>query len=229
MVSGGDDEVLSANARVYRYLRQAIICGKIAAGTRIIEEQIAENLAVSRTPVREALQRLRSEGLLVRIRRGQLEVVRIDEAERNELHMLRVAVDEVVARLLTRKADTVEWDKLYSLLEPLGEAATVHGIRSPEYSLAHLDLHTAINEAAFTRARGVALGGSPGAYQTDDYVQQDGYEPVAQHRTLLDDLSSGDENRAVTAMYTHALRGRPSQDGTDLRNIELAFREGRTS
>jgi DNA-binding GntR family transcriptional regulator len=44
-------------------------------------------------------------------------------------------------------------------------------------------------------------------YPTDDYVQQPGHEPVAQHRALLDDLSSGDLERATTAVRVHALRG----------------------
>src|SRR5258708_40289385 len=94
--------VLSGRERAYRYLRQAIISGKIPAGSRVVEERIAESLQVSRTPVREAFQRLRTEGLLVHIRSGHLEVVSVDDNERSELNMLRVAIDEVGARLLTR-------------------------------------------------------------------------------------------------------------------------------
>jgi DNA-binding GntR family transcriptional regulator len=214
--NSGDSEALSARARVYRYLRQAIVSGEIPAGTRIVEERIAEEFTVSRTPVREALQRLRSEGLLTRLRRGHLEVVRVDEAERLELHMLRVAVDEVVARLLTRKVAVIDWSRLYAMADLLGVAQAEHGTRSPQYALAHLDLHTAINDAAFTRARVLALAGGPGHYQTDDYVQQEGYEPVRQHRLLIDALSSGAEDRAVTAVYAHALRGRPSAMRDDM-------------
>jgi DNA-binding GntR family transcriptional regulator len=215
----------SARARVYRYLRQEIMSGKLPAGSRIVEERIAESLSVSRTPVREALQRLGTEGLLVHVRRGQLEVVRVDDAERSELHMLRVAVDEVVARLLARKTATVDWARLYGLLEPLGAAAAEHGIRSPEYALAHLDLHAGINDAAFTRSAALNLGGNPGLYQTDDYVQQEGYEPVGQHRTLLDELCCGDEDRAVTAAYAHAMRGRPSAKRDDLAGVRSALHE----
>lgn len=199
---------LSARERAYRYLRQAIISGKIPAGSRVVEERVAESLQMSRTPVREAFQRLRTEGLLVHIRRGHLEVVSVDDNERSELHMLRVAIDEVVARLLTRKVAAIDWPSLYALLEPFGEAAAVHDIRSPAYAMAHLDLHMAINDAALTRRAALTLGGRAGLYPTDDYVQQEGYEPVEQHRELLNALSSGDEDRAVTAALNHALRGR---------------------
>lgn len=214
---------LSARERAYRYLRQAIVSGEIPAGTRIVEERIAEGLAVSRTPVREALQRLGTEGLLVRIRRGHLEVVSVGDAERSELHMLRVAVDDVVARLLTRKVATIDWPKLYDYLEPLREAATVHGIHSPTYAMAHLDLHVAINDAAFTRPASLTIGGHTGLYPTDDYVQQDGYEPVLQHRELLDALSSGDETIAVTAAVAHAMRGRPSSKCQAVTEVQPAI------
>jgi DNA-binding GntR family transcriptional regulator len=105
---------------------------------------------------------------------------------------------------------------MYGLADRLGTAQAEYGTRSPQYALAHLDLHTAINDAAFTRARVLALAGSPGHYQTDDYVQQEGYEPVRQHRLLIDALSSGAEDRAVTAVYAHAMRGRPSAMRDDM-------------
>src|SRR4051795_12660240 len=50
---------------VYESLRDAIWDGRIAIGERVREEEIARNLGVSRTPVREALQRLHQRGLLV--------------------------------------------------------------------------------------------------------------------------------------------------------------------
>jgi DNA-binding GntR family transcriptional regulator len=199
---------LSARERTYRYLRQAIVSGELGSGRRVVEERIAEDLGVSRTPVREALQRLTSEGLIVRLRRGHLEVVSISEEERAELHLLRVAVDEVVARLLTRKTATIGWASLYALLDPLETAYRTAGIRSPAYAIAHIDLHVAINAAAFSGTARLVAGGAS-MYPTDDYVQQDGYEPVSQHRHLLEALSCGDEARAVGEALAHARRGRP--------------------
>ncbi|ANI38795.1 MULTISPECIES: GntR family transcriptional regulator [Mycobacteriaceae] len=196
----------SARERTYTYLRQAIVSGEMSSGRRVVEEQIASDLGVSRTPVREALQRLASEGLIVRLRRGHLEVVSISAREREELHLLRLAVDQLVATLLTEKVADVEWQELYAHLQPLEDAYRKHGIHSPAYAMAHLDLHSAINKAAFTgAARGLAVGTY--MYPSDDYVQQEGYEPVIQHRELLDALSSGDEEIAVAEMRAHARRG----------------------
>jgi DNA-binding GntR family transcriptional regulator len=201
---------LSARERTYTYLRQAIVSGEMPSGRRVVEEQIASDLGVSRTPVREALQRLSTEGLIVRLRRGHLEVVSISAREREELHLLRLATDQVVATLLTQKVATVPWPDLYALLQPLESAYREHGIHSPVYAIAHLDLHSAINEAAFTRAASTLAGGTY-MYPSDDYVQQEGYEPVSQHRDLLDALSSGDEEIAAAEMRAHARRGHREQ------------------
>jgi DNA-binding GntR family transcriptional regulator len=201
---------LSARERTYTYLRQAIVSGEMSGGRRVVEEQIASDLGVSRTPVREALQRLATEGLIVRLRRGHLEVVSISAREREELHLLRLAVDGVVATLLTQKVATAPWAELYGLLVPLETSYREHGIHSPVYAVAHLDLHSAINKAAFSGAARTLATGTY-MYPSDDYVQQDGYEPVLQHRELLDALSSGDEEIALAEMRAHARRGHREQ------------------
>jgi DNA-binding GntR family transcriptional regulator len=202
--------VLSVREQTYSYLRQAIVSGEMPSGRRVVEEQIAGDLGVSRTPVREALQRLATEGLIVRLRRGHLEVVSIGEREREELHLLRLAVDQVVAKLLTQKVAEVPWPELYALLVPLESAYRESGIHSPVYAVAHLDLHSAINKAAFSGAARMLAAGTH-MYPSDDYVQQEGYEPVAQHRELLDALSSGAEEIAMAEIRAHARRGHREQ------------------
>lgn len=205
--SAAAGEHLSVRERVYRYLRQQITTGKYAGGVRLTEEEIAEDLGVSRTPIREALQRLTSEGLVERVRRGQLIVVEVDAAARAELHELRVAFDQVAAKLITAKSAEVDWDSLYGMLVPLGDALRAHGVSSPQYAMAHLEFHMAINRAAFCAVTSSFLERQAFLYPTDDYVQQSGHEPISQHRTLLDDLAGGDFERAATAMRVHALRG----------------------
>jgi len=202
-----EGEALSARERVYRYLRQQIITGQYSGGIRLVEEQIADELSVSRTPIREALQRLTSDGLVIRVRRGQLVVVNIDQKTRDELHELRIAFDEVAAKMLTAASGNLDTDALYRTLKPLADALATHGPASPEYAMAHLDFHIAINRIAFSPTTSSFLEHQAFLYPTDDYVQQSGHEPISQHRALLDDLGSGDLQRALTAARRHALRG----------------------
>ena len=61
---------ITVKEQVYQTLREQLLHGQPAANGRVIEKDITEALGVSRTPVREALSRLASEGLLVSTRHG---------------------------------------------------------------------------------------------------------------------------------------------------------------
>jgi DNA-binding GntR family transcriptional regulator len=196
--------------RVYRYLRQSIITGNLRSGSRLVEDRISEQLEVSRTPVREAIQRLTSDGLVTRVRRGQVEVRYVEQAERDQLHLLRVAFDEVAAKLITAHVDTVDWDGLYALLDPI-EVAFAKGISSPEMSVAHLDLHLAINSAAFENSVAALVTSQAFLYAIDPKTQPADYNPVAQHRALLDALRSGNESDAIRAVRDHAVLVTPPE------------------
>ena len=80
-------------ARVYDALRAGILSGELAAGSALDEVTLAEAHAVSRTPVREALRTLTSEGLLVPGGRRQLLVVDVSERHRAEVVALRIALE----------------------------------------------------------------------------------------------------------------------------------------
>lgn len=195
-----------ARERVYRFLRQQITSGEYRGGRRLVEEEIADELELSRTPVREALQRLASDGLVNRLRRGHLVVVEFGDEARAELHELRVSFDQAAAKLLVARTDRVDWDRLYAMLDPLAEAVAQHGTGSADYRMAHLDLHMAVNREAFAALGPSLLDRQTFLYPADDYVQQPGHEPVRQHRELLDALSSGDLARAQAAAAEHAVR-----------------------
>lgn len=55
---------ISAREKAYEYLRSSVLSGRFSPGTRLGEEHLAKELGISRTPVREALQKLESEGLI---------------------------------------------------------------------------------------------------------------------------------------------------------------------
>jgi DNA-binding GntR family transcriptional regulator len=202
--------------RVYRVLRQEIITGHIASGTPLVEEDIADRLDVSRTPVREALRRLEADCLVRRVRRGRLIATPVDSSELEELHLLRVAFDQVVAKLVCERTQPEDWDGVRALVVHLGEVVEGHGQGSIEFAMAHLDVHMAINSLAFNWRAAQYLNAQSALFfpmPTDQYVQQPGWDPGAQHRQLIDDLSSRDQERAVLAAVEHARRGRPALDG----------------
>jgi DNA-binding GntR family transcriptional regulator len=107
---------------VYDALRDAIWEGRIGRGERVREEEVARSLGVSRTPVREALQRLQQRGLLVnRVGRG-LVVAELGKREVVELYAMREILEGSAARFAAQHAAPAEIDLLYRLQRELAEA-----------------------------------------------------------------------------------------------------------
>lgn len=88
---------------IYRELRQAILQGRFPPASRLIETKLAELLNVSRTPVREAVLRLESEGLVKRVRGKGLRV-QDTRAKISEVVVIRQALEGAAARLACANA-----------------------------------------------------------------------------------------------------------------------------
>lgn len=100
----------------YAKLREAIYSGKLRSGDRLREIELSEWLGVSRTPTREALRRLESEGLCGRSARGGLVVTELDSQQILELYSLREALEGMAAGLAARHASETEISSLRALL-----------------------------------------------------------------------------------------------------------------
>jgi DNA-binding GntR family transcriptional regulator len=93
---------ISVRERVYEHLKSAILSGRLNPGEKLTEERLAKTLAVSRTPVREALHKLESEGLIkTRKKRGFI-VSRDSREEVEELFELRSILEGYTLRLISQ-------------------------------------------------------------------------------------------------------------------------------
>jgi DNA-binding GntR family transcriptional regulator len=106
--------------QVHERLRTAILSGQMAPGTPVIEAEIAASLGASRTPVREALRRLESEGLLEPrgLRGTVVREIRADEVQC--IYEIREALETLAARRASRRmseSDAVDMDRLLVRLE----------------------------------------------------------------------------------------------------------------
>ena len=89
----------------YERLRELIIRGRLAPGTRVVETEVATRLGVSRTPVREAIQRLHREGFLVALAPGlrtQLVVAPLTRDDVEELYLIMGSLEGAAARGVER-------------------------------------------------------------------------------------------------------------------------------
>jgi DNA-binding GntR family transcriptional regulator len=90
---------------VYRQIFDAVVSGQIPPGERLVQEVLAEEMDVSRTPVREALLRLETEGILEASERGGFLVRSLDLDEVRATYELRAAVEGYSARLVAERGD----------------------------------------------------------------------------------------------------------------------------
>ena len=104
--------------QVYSRLRDLIVQGSLAPGSRIVETEIASRLGVSRTPVREALQRLQQEGFVMGTPGAQQSRLTVAPLTREDVHELLDVVGALEG-LGARRAATVEQDERRGLVKEL--------------------------------------------------------------------------------------------------------------
>ena len=135
----------SLKDRIYQTLREAITSMNIYAPDaelRLDERDLSDKLAISRTPIREALARLEQEGLVRIVPRRGVFIVRKTKAEILEMITVWAALESMAARLITQRASDAEIATLRRLFSSF-EGAEVNA-RIDEYSSRNIDFHTEI-------------------------------------------------------------------------------------
>ncbi|HEY7643538.1 MAG TPA: GntR family transcriptional regulator [Hyphomicrobiales bacterium] len=110
----GDNVSLSQEA--YLRLKEAIRKGTLAPGTRVREVEIAHRFGISRTPARDAIRRLESEGLISFVPRHGAIVSKLDHQATMELYDLREILEGAAAAFAARHASAAEIEELEELI-----------------------------------------------------------------------------------------------------------------
>ncbi|TYP53755.1 GntR family transcriptional regulator [Thermosediminibacter litoriperuensis] len=190
---------------VFKILREAILGGSLQPGTRLVEREIARQLGVSRTPVREAIHKLEQEGLVRHIPRRGVVVAQISEREVHEVYMIRAVLEGLAARLAAERISPGKLKRLSELMEAMEKACE----RNDEQTLQtlHLEFNTLIYEAAE----------SPRLHQMINYLvdyiaafTKLGYSvpgrmraATQEHRALAEALTKGDGRLAEEIARRH--------------------------
>ena len=190
----------------YERLCEEIRSGKLPPGSRLRETEIAERLAVSRTPVREAIRRLEADGLVDHLPRSGAVVRKLEYPELMELYEMRTVLEGTAARLAARAASPVELEELVAINDEMRAAAG-----RPEVVIGlNRQFHKLLLDAARNRflLRAMAtventlliLGSSSMA------MPDRAREAVDEHREVLDALLARDGAGAEAAMRRHMER-----------------------
>jgi DNA-binding GntR family transcriptional regulator len=127
-------------------LRDMIFTGRLSPGTRLLQEQLAAELGVSRTPLREAIRILVADGLLVPVPgsgNGTVKVVELTADDVVQLYQVREVIDGLAARLCAeRELPPAVQARLKASLDRLSGSCEPFDLT--EYVTAHADFHVAI-------------------------------------------------------------------------------------
>ena len=200
---------LSRVEHAYREIKARILTNRYPPGFRALEQEVAEDLGVSRTPVREALIRLENEGLVRLIPRRGMHVLPLAPSDMREIYEVLTAVETMAVELLGKRKPTA--DDLSALEQALDDM---------DAALASDDLETwADADDRFHRALLEACGNSRLAAIANT-VRDQGHRarlitlrlrprPVRsnkEHREVLDAIKAGDWARARQMHYKHRIR-----------------------
>lgn len=203
--SAGKLENLTLWERVYAHLREAIFAERLGAGAELQEVALSRELGVSRGPVREAIGRLASEGLVtVRPRRGAV-VRSLSPAEFLELYQVREALEAAAARLAVPRLGSEGIARLRELTDAMARFAQDDQL--DEFFQANADFHDAIFVAAGNRKLREMyrqLLGQMGRYRTRSVALRGNLQrSVLEHRAVVDAAAAGDVEEAVRLMSEH--------------------------
>ncbi|MBI2529219.1 MAG: GntR family transcriptional regulator [Candidatus Rokubacteria bacterium] len=133
-------------------LRGAILSGRLQGGARLRQTALADQLGISRTPIREALGQLRDEGLVELLPVGGLRVKVMNLDEAVEHYDLREVLDGLAARLAAGRAGPTSLARLERALQRMAEC--VQRQDPNRWFKAHVDFHEEILRAAGNRPLG---------------------------------------------------------------------------
>ncbi len=125
--------------QTYQMLRTAILAGELAAGSRLIETQLAEQLQVSRTPVREALRLLQREHLVITDAQGAVRVALLSIEDAIQLYDCRIALEQLSVSAACRTATAEQVEQIEAALQQAERAIANPSHSLTPYQLLHLD------------------------------------------------------------------------------------------
>ncbi|MDF2995482.1 MAG: transcriptional regulator [Xanthobacteraceae bacterium] len=199
----------TAEEEAYRHVLAGIRTGRFKAGDRLIPEELAGEIGMSRMPVREAFRRLATEGLVVlRPNRGCM-VAGLTVEEMYEVFEIRSVLEGLAVRLAMPRLDAEAFDELERLLERMVRSGTAGG----GWVSRHRELHEYIcgfshRPKLIRQIAALHITIEPYLRIWFDHAEKP-LSAEAEHRAIIDALKTGDTAHAERQMAEHILTTAP--------------------
>jgi DNA-binding GntR family transcriptional regulator len=195
----------AAGPDAYALILAAIDEGIYRPGDRLVESELADRFGVSRTPVREALQRLETQSLLARDGRS-LMVASLDHNQMAELYVVRAELEGLAARLAAKHATIEEVRVLREMVQ--ADRALVHEPRalSRANKRFHHQIHLASHNRFLIRQLDLVHRSMALLATTSLEAEGRGDATIAEHHAIVEAIAAGDGAAADQALRAHISR-----------------------
>lgn len=139
------NEFVPMRELIYQFLRDAVIERRFEAGAHLVEDDLAHYLNASRTPVREALRKLESEGLVKHHRRRGVEVRQLSLKDVSDIYDVTTMLEGYAAKLVAESATQETLDRLRFLLQQM--RISIDAVDNSSEQALHQEFHATIYEA----------------------------------------------------------------------------------
>jgi DNA-binding GntR family transcriptional regulator len=198
---------VSKAAAAYESLRQQIRTGELKPGERVTLKRLSEMLRMSLTPVREALNRLESEGFVVHDPHRGTFIAELTEERIEQVYRLRTVLEPLAVRQAGQHIDSSGLEFLYDAVKACDEASTpLETVQANE--VFHQELYRLSGDGLLVGFIDQLWAGMPypslGLYGSADRVA----ESSRQHHEIVDALAAGDLDAAADAVVRHIESGK---------------------
>lgn len=195
-------EEKSGSKDAYELILDAIDEGLYRPGDRMVESELAERFGVSRTPIREALQRLETQSLLTRDGRSLI-VASLDHSQLAELYAVRSELEGLAARLAAIHAAPEEIRVLRQMVEEDRMLAGDPGALSRANRRFHRMIHLASHNRYLVQQLDLVHRTMALLATTSLAVEGRGETALAEHDRIVSAIEAGDGDAAYTALREH--------------------------
>jgi DNA-binding GntR family transcriptional regulator len=190
-------------AQVYHVLRDRILRGEIAGGTRLTQTPLSEEMGISRIPIRDALKRLESDGLVIGDQIGRYTVVSFTSREADEIYAIRRRLEPLAIEVAAAAMSPEAMSDIEALYADLGKAARKRQVDL--FTELNVKFHMAIYEASgmwrlVRIIRGLWLGVPP---FTPIVLEGRISRSQKEHEQIMNRLAKGDGAGAAAALDRH--------------------------
>ncbi|GAA3969923.1 GntR family transcriptional regulator [Actinomadura viridis] len=196
-------------AQAYARLRADILNNRLMPGTPLSVPALATRLDMSRSPVREAVQRLIHDGLATQVAHRGAAVARIDPAELDDLYVVKEPLEGLATRLATPRL-TLDGERRLRRMVEEHERLLESGAPESAHVQMDLDLHRYIREVAGNAALIATLEQFEGktnlAFPTLWSDPEASRLAVEEHRAIIEAMIAGDPGGAERAARNHVER-----------------------